>query len=345
MGSEDGRLLDLSGLTPDDLLTMIRNSERQWDTISLDDPDASLEWAKGLVWAVERLNKLHRGIAVSVRAAGLFLVGNLDRAEKGYYEAAALLDGHPDAEADNFRRMSVLRRTQKSFWEAGRLADQALVLSREHGSREQIGKALLEVGNVHYDTESYQEAADSYVASLDYLDHERPTYIISTHNLTCATVMLGRCRQIPDLANGVQRLRKALPRFSTIQTRLLWLQMIVSIHMGACNHAIRKIPAVISRLRKERATTDDIGTANIDLAQALWTAGEHEKACSALEETRELFASIYGISPGVIEEISTAIDTLRSTTQSTVEPWEIRRRIVTTAAESRWRAFRSAGEE
>lgn len=329
MGSEKSQVAESTDLTEEDLLARVRDSREQWESISLGDPQASLEWANQLGAVADRLANLYRGRAASIQGGAQYLVGEYQQADRCYYEAAVLLHGHPADEADNFRRMSLICMVRRSFDEAAYLLNRALDLSRQHGSEEQIGKTLLEFGNLHFEMRSYLEAAKAYLVSLGHLDQNRPTCIVAAHNLSSALVMLRRSKEIPEVANTLHRIRKKVSRFSLLKTRMEWLLVITSIQLGASNHAIRRIPKIIAKLEKEALRGEDAGAARIDLAQALWEQGQRDEACSALEDAMAIFADIYGMPPAVIQEISVVIDTLRSVAVSTVEPWDVRRKLAT----------------
>ncbi len=297
------------------------------EAIGEQDPAGAIKWADLALDHAKRLNDLLRGRAESIKGGALFLKGEYREAETCLQRAAVLLTtaGHRIGEAANLRRFAGLRAVQKSFAESRRMLDVALSLSRNF-SEEEYGKDLAALGVLELQMGRYQEAADCLVDSLWYLDWTKSTYATTLHNLMVVAIKAPTIKTISDLTGRANIYRNRVPRSHMTRMRWNWLLALGAVRSGSCRKGVDTLAKVVAKLRRSDSGANEIAIALVDLAQAYYSQGDQGVACAKMEDAREYFCKIHGISHDAISDLDRVIHQLRAGTGA-VEPWDVRQRL------------------
>ncbi len=314
---------------PGELLTPEHLSEEihegvidQWRAIS-NDPDASARWAAVAMDIADGISSLLCGRSESAMGYALLVNGKYREAEVCFHRAAALLCTHHSDEADNIRRIGRLRIAQKSTQEARRLFEQALDLSRSNGPGEQVGKNCIALGYLDLEIGRNRNAAHLFTEALGYLDHKSAGYVIAAHNLMVAIIMLRDNNTISGLVKKLNLIRKRIPRGHDAKLKLDWLVAIGLIPLGAHRAAIGSLSKIVKKLDNNSCPPDEIGAAFIDLSQAHFAAGDRAGALKGMNDARECYSRVDGISADFMAIIDNTIAQLE-TKDTQACPWDIR---------------------
>ncbi|MCP4655417.1 MAG: hypothetical protein GY856_08360 [bacterium] len=250
-------------------------------------------------------------------------------AEREFRAALDLLGSwYPAERGDVMRRMTALRLAQERLAEAITLVDQAVMLTREHGTSQQFGLAVLERGVVAAMSGCYDDAADHFAESLRHLDHRESeeTYYAAIHNLAAAIAKCPDPRRMSGIFAMLKIARAALPAGATdARVRLKWIEGLAYLRLGSNMRAT----AILKRVsRNLDGTAQEHASLALDLAQAHYMEGDHGRARDALVRALRLYQNIEGVNPVAVQAVARCLDRLWGDLPD-FDPWSVRDAIVT----------------
>jgi len=314
-------LLENAECPPDEILTTV--IERGAAAMMEDVPTA-LEWADVGVELACRFSTIRRAQMLSFRGAALRAVGRYKESEDHFNEALWVLGNEsPATQADVFRRFAGLRACQKRLDEAFWLANQAVDLSKKHGSEHQLGKAMAAVAGVCYLKEEYDNAVQYFANSQRHLEYNASpsSYYAVSHNLAVALVKAPNVKRFGSVFAALKAARRTLPpRAKVARAKLKWIEGLAYLRLGNNNRAVE----ILSRLFKRfEGTLEERATLAVDLAKAYFELPNLAETCATLEQALELYRSIEGVNTDFVASMAECLDGLKKRTGE-YDPWDVR---------------------
>lgn len=199
------------------------------------------------------------------------VLGELRSAEDAFFKAEKALaksqTGNTLVEAEILDLKSSLRRAQRQLAESLDLVDRALVLYRQNGHRQGIGKALLKKAKILEELGDLTGAIELLRESSSEIDpsHEPRLFTYSRYNLLGCLTLAGEHEEAERLLPGVRDLFQGIAQPLDL-VRLRWAEGLIHFGLG------RRGPAEAAFLEVrheflERRMGYDAALVSLDLAR------------------------------------------------------------------------------
>ncbi len=313
--------LEIIGCLPAD--ETIAEIIRQGATATVENPAEALKWADKGIELAKRFNTIRLARMIGFRGSALRAAGRYREAEKHFNEALERIGNQSPADkGDVLRRLACLRICQERIDEASKLAAQALVLIKEHGSRHQYGQGLIAKGVTCHANREYNKAVQYFSECLCYLDYKilPVAYHGALRNLIAATVKASDPGEFDIVFQAIKTARSILPPNSHMaRLKLKWIEGLANLRLGMNNRAVVLLREVS---RKFKDGNQDQAMLLVDLSKAYGELPDYKKAAGALRRALGIYRSIEGVKPEFIQTIEDCLKDLGGPKGR--DPWDVR---------------------